>query len=323
MVAPASATAAGCDPLDTRACLLPYPNDWFTTVDRRTDTGRRLALRRSDTPANAQGVHIDPAELNRNDGFSPGQVIMTRVPGLDLKRSKAVSVADLGRYAARRAPIVLLDARTRERQPIWAELDEQASGDEVTLLIHPARNLRDGQRYIVALRNLSDSAGRRLRPGAAFRAIRDGRAATGPLAARARQLEPSLRTLDAAGIRRSSLDLAWDFTVASTRNLTGRMLAIRDDAFAQLGDRDLADLKVRGRPPAFTIDAVQSLAPCGDDGCQEGEDDRLARIVDGTLTVPCYLNKLGCPPGATPTRIRAPRRPIASRSRASSPRAAW
>ena len=186
---------------------------------------------------------------------------MTRVPGLDLKRSKAVSVADLGRYAARRAPIVLLDARTRERQPIWAELDEQASGDEVTLLIHPARNLRDGQRYIVALRNLSDSAGRTLRPGAAFRAIRDGRAATGPLAARARQLEPSLRTLDAAGIGRSSLYLAWDFTVASTRNLTGRMLAIRDDAFAQLGDRDLADLKVRGRPPAFTIDAVQSLAP--------------------------------------------------------------
>jgi hypothetical protein len=187
-------------------------------------------------------VHIDPAELNRNDGFSPGQVIMTRVPGLDLKRSKAVSVADLGRYAARRAPIVLLDARTRERQPIWAELDEQASGDEVTLLIHPSRNLRDGQRYIVALRNLSDSAGRTLRPGAAFRAIRDGRAATGPLAARARQLEPSLRTLDAAGIGRSSLYLAWDFTVASTRNLTGRMLAIRDDAFAQLGDRDLADL---------------------------------------------------------------------------------
>lgn len=76
------------------------------------------------------------------------------------------------------------------------------------------------------------------------------------------------------------------------------MLAIRDAAFAKLGDRDLADLKVRGRPPAFTIDAVQSLAPCGDDGCQEGEDDRLARIVDGTLTVPCYLDKPGCPPGA-------------------------
>jgi hypothetical protein len=292
---PSASGAKGCDPLDPRACLLPYPNDWFTQADPETDTGRRLALRRKDMPINTAGVRINPRELNRNDGFSPGQTIMTRVPRLDLRTTKAAPVSDVARSLARRAPIMVINARTLRRQLIWAELDRQATGDEVTLNIHPARNFRDGERYIVVLRDLKDSDGRTLRPDAAFRAIRDGRA-SGALAKRARRLEPVLDRLERAGIRRKTLYRAWDFTVASTRNLTERALAIRDDAFAQLGDFKLADGRVKGDPPAFRIDRVEELRPCGADGCQEGEDDRLLRIVDGTVTVPCYLDRAGCPP---------------------------
>ena len=46
------------------------------------------------------------------------------------------------------------------------------------------------------------------------------------------------KTLERAGIRRGSLYLAWDFTVASWQSLAARMLHIRDDAFAQLGDHE-------------------------------------------------------------------------------------
>ena len=53
-------------------------------------------------------------------------------------------------------------------------------------------------------------------------------------------IESLFRTLARAGVDRDDLFLAWDFTVASERNLSERMLAIRDDAFAQLGDTDLA-----------------------------------------------------------------------------------
>jgi hypothetical protein len=76
------------------------------------------------------------------------------------------------------------------------------------------------------------------------------------------------------------------------------MLSIRDDAFAELGDNDLSDLKVEGEAPDFVVTEVEDFAPCGEDGCQEGEDDRLARRVTGRVLVPCYLDQPGCPPGS-------------------------
>ena len=71
-----------------------------------------------------------------------------------------------------------------------------------------------------------------------------------------------------AKVARNSLFLAWDFTVASTENLTGRMLKIRDDGFASLG----------GKAPAFNVEAVSSPG------------DEVARRVQGTFTVPNYLS---------------------------------
>ena len=64
-------------------------------------------------------------------------------------------------------------------------------------------------------------------------------------------MERIFRTLRRAGIPRRDLYLAWDFTVASERSLARRMLSIRDRAFAELGDRNLTDLKVAGRAPAL------------------------------------------------------------------------
>ena len=78
--------------------------------------------------------------------------------------------------------------------------------------------------------------------------------------------------------------------MASERSLTGHMLHIRDDAFGTLGDDNLADLNVAGSSPTFSIDSVTDLTPA--------EDDRIARKVAGTLTVPCYLTN-GCAPGAS------------------------
>jgi hypothetical protein len=63
------------------------------------------------------------------------------------------------------------------------------------------------------------------------------------------------------------------------------MLHIRDDAFAQLGDTNLADRQVAGVSPAYTIDTVT-----------DGGAGR--RKVEGTLTVPCYLSVPSCPPAA-------------------------
>ncbi|HEY3187474.1 MAG TPA: hypothetical protein VGJ70_08360, partial [Solirubrobacteraceae bacterium] len=201
-------------------------------------------------------------------------------------RTGAVPITDLARTYDAGQPVVVIDAKTRERQLIWAELDSNASSPATrALLIHPARNLREGHRYIVALRNLRDATGALLPAGDAFRRYRDRiRTADPAFEARRKHMEAIFRTLRHAGIARADLFLAWDFTVASARSLSGRLLAIRDDAFAGLGDRRLADLKVEGSAPAFTVDRVT--------------DDGSLRHVEGTVEVPCYLDQPGCPPGS-------------------------
>jgi len=105
-----------------------------------------------------------------------------------------------------------------------------------------------------------------------------------------------------------------------------------------LGDGDLTDLQVAGSAPSFTINSSTNLPPCGNDGCAGGappenppggqefcdaletvpalapfltgvdcsllpnstpsESDTVARRVQGTFTVPCYLFP-SCEPGGT------------------------
>jgi hypothetical protein len=271
-----------------QSSLLPWPNDALTDRDKSTDTGRRLNLPRDGMPRNKDGVPIDPTDVNRADGFSPGSMLIVKVPGLDnpeaLRRSRLPSLADLARSLRKRSPVVVLSARTGKRHPVWAELDSNASTDaNRMLIIRPARNFSEGERYIAVLRNLRTASGEPIgRRGfrAALRRSRGG--------ARGFRRRGGFRALRKAGVPRRGIYLAWDFTVASGRSLGGRMLHIRDAAFRGLGDRNLRDLKVAGNAPSFTIDSVTDPPPA--------EDDRIARRVEGTITVPCYLTN-GCVPG--------------------------
>ncbi len=292
---PAPVVAPGCDPLGGGECLFPWPNDYFT---RRapTDTGRQLALTSSMMPKNKSGVPIEPSDYNRSDGFSPGQPIVLKVPGLDtpaaMARTGAVPVTDLARTYDRRAPIVVINARTGHRQLIWAELDSNATSPATTaLIIHPGKNFREGERYIVALRNLRGADGKKLEAGRAFQLYRDRiRTDSAAFEQRRWHMESIFRSLRHSGIDRRDLYLAWDFTVSSERSLSERMLSIRDRAFADLGDHNLKNLIVEGVSPKYTIDKVIDYTP--------DQQPNVARRVEGHVTVPCYLNKAGCPPGS-------------------------
>ena len=55
------------------------------------------------------------------------------------------------------------------------------------------------------------------------------------------------------------LYLAWDFTVSSDENIAERMLQIRDDAFADLGDENLGDVAVQEDAPEFTVTSVENF----------------------------------------------------------------
>ena len=314
----------GCDPLDPAACLLPFPNNLFT-APAATDTGLRVNFLPTAMPRNGtelteggEGKPVDPTEWNRNDGFSPGSMVMTMVPGIDLHQTWGTAdrpystdgintagyfdhrdhIADIGLYRDADAPMVIINTETGERHPFWSELDQHRGAvaeDEQVLIMRPATNFEEGTRYVVALRNLKDSTGAVIEPRAEFTAYREG---AGADAARQQYFDSNIfPELEGAGIARDDLYLAWDFTVASERNLAERMLHMRDDAFAQLGDTDLADGIVQGAAPEFVVDRIESRSDSWKDS-RGVEHTQAIRRVHGRVTVPNYLDRIQQTEGA-------------------------
>ena len=301
-----SAPRLPCDPLDKALCLLPFPNDRFTVADPTTDTGRRIDFQLLEMPRLLGVKPVLPLEWNRNDGFSPGSEVLTFVPGLDLHQTWGTAgmtgpgvggandprdhLADIGRYAAADAPILIIDATTGQRWPFWSELDNQADTqpNERLLILRPAMNFLEGHRYLVALRNMRDAGGQVIPAGPQFAAYRDGTPA--PLdptfeEGRRATVEGIIEQIgDAEEARgnafdRSELFLAWDFTIASERNLTERVLHMRDTSFAELGDTNLADGVIQGKAPAFSVTSVTD----------ESSSPAKLRRVEGTVSVPNFL----------------------------------
>ncbi len=281
----AAAPAADCQPFRQKPCLLPFPNNLFTRRDRSTPTGLRVHLPASAMPVNAQGQRIAVAQYDRNDGFSPGSAIVVHVPGLDnaraFARTHAVTLQNMSRAYAGPQPIVVIDEQTGRRQLIWSELDANApTPQDTNLLIHPGKNFTEGHTYVVALRKLRNSRGKLIAAPGWFERLRDGRRLLRIERSQRKRYAHIFASLKRARIARSGLYEAWDFTVASSRSLTSRMLAIRNDAFAQLGDHNLADGQVQGRAPAFSVTSVAPLSP-------------QIKDVQGTFQVPCYLITCG------------------------------
>ena len=255
------------------SCVLPFPSDALTVEDDTTATGRRVNLSSASMPANVDGVNIGVDRQNRNDGFSPGSAALVLVPGVDPEASGLPPIVDIARSLDPDSASVIIDATTGESWPHWAELDSNATDDaRQGLFLRPAVNYPEGHRIVVGLRNLVDATGAPIEPTDAFRAYRDRLESDVPVVeARRPAMEQVFADLDAAGVDRDDLVMAWDFTVVSTENLTGPLVHMRDDAFAQLGDA----------APSFTITSV------------EAEPDResgVGRVViDGTYEVPLYL----------------------------------
>lgn len=270
-----SGLSPSCDPLDPAHCLFPFPNDYFTAADARTDTGRRVRLALDAMPRNIAGRPIIPQAWSANDGFSPAAMLLTYLPDVDLGKSGAPNLENLERSTSGGSPVVLLDAETGERRRVWVETDAQAPPGQRVMILRPARGLEPGRRYIVALRRLKNNAGRDIEPSRAFRLYRDRIPTRISLIEERRvKMEDIFTLLAEHGVARRDLVLAWDFTVAGERNLTERLLHMRDDAFARLGRR----------APEFEI------------LCEEEQDELgLLKRVWGSYQVPSYLTGDGRP----------------------------
>ena len=275
-------------------CMLPFPSDYYTTPDKSSPTGKRIAFRTGGMPKNRAGKAIGVDPYSWSDGFSQGQGIVLKVPGLEtqqaLEANNFVELDRLSRYAEPDQKAVVIDAKTGKRWPIWVQVDSTATSPGSTaLMISPSVNFNEKGRYIVALRNLVDADGNELKAPNAFRYYRDSiPSRQDAVNKRRKHFEGIFKVLKRAKIKRSELYLAWDFTVASNENNYKRALHMRDEAFKTLGDTTMADQIVQGDAPGFNVTSqpIQDLSPS------------VARRVVGTFTVPCFL-KPTCASGGT------------------------
>ena len=262
-----------CEQLDDADCLFPFPSDYLTVADGTTDSGRRVHFAVDTMPRNNQNIPIEPSDYNWNDGFSQGASILLHVPNVNLAMTGAPPITDIEQSLDPGSPIIVLNADTLQQHLSWAEIDSNATSPTTqALIIRPAISFDEGGHYIVALRNMKDGSGNGIPAGTAFAHLRDNTPSGDPvLEARRPHMETVFATLAAAGIARNNLYLAWDFTVASTRSTTERLLAIRDDAFSRLGMA----------APTFTVDTVENNV-----------DANIYRRVTGTYYVERYVDSV-------------------------------
>jgi hypothetical protein len=259
------AIPAGCNPIASEHhCLLPYPSDVFL-VDGRVTIPGEAQLRTKD------GKAVDPTALHPADGFSPGNQILALFPqGFDDTPLAGLD-GDAGASLEGASPTVLLDVETGERVLHLAEVDPRATEDgRRALLIRPLERLRDSARYVVAIRGLYDRQGAPLAAPAAFARLRDkGDTRQPELEALGLRYDADVfAPLEAAGVVRSELQLAWDFTVRSRDNATADLIAVRQaiiDAFAN-------------SPPEVEVTSVE-----------DAPEEHQYRRLEATMTVPLFL----------------------------------
>jgi hypothetical protein len=272
-----------CDPIHTARCAMPWPSNLYLEEDASRVTGVTLSFGETSLPANTSGDHPDPAGYRILDGYGVGSAVLVSFPQVDISAMPAEQ--NLGRSMEASSPTVWLElndgGQVVGRVPHWAELDLHNPGaSDQVLFLRPAVILKEATRYVIAFRDLHDTSGNPIAPEPAFVRLRDGRTANEPLLApRQARFDEVFAALEAEGIDRGSLTLAWDFVTASSDALHGTMLSVRDQGIAAF---DTQGLVIDG-------DSLEVVTYQADDSNEPNYNTTLAYRIDGTFQVPSFL----------------------------------
>jgi hypothetical protein len=219
-----------CNPLGGQGCLLPWPSMAYFD-------GSHIDIPLNAMPTNFDKVTVDPAPLDRWDGFSPTGPMLAMFPN-GVSGDNLPSFKNPDESLAADSPIVLIDVDTGERTPFFAETDQNISDPaHSALIIRPLARLHPKSHYAVALRNtLKDKDGQPLPVSPAFAALRDGKSFSHPLWKKLSAKSADMFTaLAAAGVDKSELVLAWDWQTASDEFLQQDLTHMRDAAIPAMG----------------------------------------------------------------------------------------
>lgn len=277
---PAVDPTPDCDPLMPANCALPWPSSRFMVADASRETGWKLAFGKTTLPANHAGIHAYSESWATMDGFGVGTPIIALFPGVDPTNLPAEN--DPARSLEATSPTLLLKVGSDGKLSQVAHFAEIDSGGSKvsnrSLIIRPLVILEEGTRYIVALRGLVDADGAAFAPSAAFAALRDCGTKGSYLEARQAHFDDVFDLLAGAGVERADLQLAWDFTTASSEAMHGRLLHARDKALEIVGEKG----------PELTITSVQEYV-ASDDGSGKPIDADIALAIKGTFKVPRFV----------------------------------
>jgi hypothetical protein len=261
------ARGAGLDP---ESCLLPWPSSALLVADATTRTGYRVSLDARFMPKNdPDNERVDPAPWNRWDGFSPMTTLLADFASV-IDPTPLPTWRDPGASLAPTSPTVIVDVDTGERVAHFAEIESSpdVAAGHTTLYIRPAARLGEGHHFAVGIRGLrTQGLGAPTEP-APFVELRD-RLPSSLEARRAAFERDVFAPLAAAGVARSSLQLAWDFHTGSGATAWSDLVAMRDAAFATAGPDGLG----------CTVSRV----------VEDPTDPEILRQVEGQFTVPNFL----------------------------------
>jgi hypothetical protein len=265
--------AATCSPIRSEGvCMMPFPNAIYEQADSTTKTGLRVALPPETLPVStATNVPLDTSRYAA-DGFSPSTPILAYFPErIDQASLPAEASPDDG--AKPTSATILLDMDAKQLLPHFAEVDSQAyrpGVDRQSLIIRPMTRLAPGHRYAVAItKSIKTVDGGLPTAPPLFDGIADGHPHDDDMSQKqAARMPEILAALDAAGVHRSDLVVAWDFVTGSDEYLTSHVLSMRDQALAQIGDSGIG----------YTITSVE-----------DDFDTTILRRIRGTFTVPLFL----------------------------------
>ncbi|HUH03530.1 MAG TPA: hypothetical protein VML75_16145 [Kofleriaceae bacterium] len=259
-----------CNPLGGTSCLMPWPSAVYQE-EANTASGHQLAIPVGAMPVNIDGRVIDPTWLNRYDGFGPSGVILAAFPtGVAVDGLPPHSDPDASLAAD--SPIILVNVDTGDRVAFFAEVDMNTNKPELrTLIIHPLERMAPASRYAVGIRDrVVDSTGQPLPRPEAFQALLDGTSFDHPLFAKLVPRYPAIfAALEAQGVQRDELVVAWDFVTASHEFLTRDLMTMRDAALPVIG----------ANGANLSFDAAQV----------DNNGTRVLRFIVGTHDAPNFL----------------------------------
>ncbi len=289
---------AGCNPLLAGAdCLLPYPSDVFMVEDQAMPSGQRVEIPAS---ADVYSSHGQSTKMDYAlDGFSKTPPIVTTLNST-LSPDGLVGIFDDPELSIQPGnKTLIINAETGELVAHFVDLDPRSQEPErQAFVLRPIVGLEEQTTYIVAIHGVKDSLGNLIEAPEGFRRLRDDVAkwddSLVPLMDR---YESSIfPMIEASGVSRDEIQLAWDFTTATTVRTMDDVLRARELALEVLKVNpprvesisfEEHDSGKAWRTIAGTISAPAVVASA-DPGALLNRDENGRVMIDGEITFPFY-----------------------------------